>query len=145
MPSLKTFFNTLLVLFILFSIPVTVLIAQRAGTVSRAASYPFSLSIKPDNQTIIQGGSYPYTLEFNFSPQYRKNPVPIYLEFAGIPEGVTLLPQPLGATGSNNFQRIHKYSLITTPQVPLGSYTITVTASDLSRVVKSSFSFNLKK
>lgn len=144
MPKAKNFANIILVLFVLFSIPLTIQVAQRSNLASRAAGLDLSVAVTPNSGEIASGGSLVFQLELNVPSQNIKNKIPVLLQFNGLPEGVSLNPRPLGATPSNYFQKIHSFNVVVDSITKAGKYNIEVIASDLKRQQKTVFSIVVK-
>lgn len=144
MPTAKKILNLALLLFILFSIPVTVFIAKRANLNSSASGLALSLSVTPASQAITKTSSAAFVLNLNFSESRVSANNPILLHFSDLPEGVALQPQPLGATPSNNFQKTHHFNVVTGSNAALGTYKVEITATDMVTTQKTSFSFTVR-
>jgi hypothetical protein len=145
MPQVKKLVNTILVLFILFSIPVTVLVARRSANIgSDASASALGLQISPGMRTIEKGGSGAYTLEMTVPKEYQNSGSPVLLQFGKLPSGMVIINQPLGATKSNNFQTVHIFTIAVDSKISSGNYPIEVVASDLNRTHKTTFSVAVK-
>lgn len=140
----RNFATIALLLFVLVSIPVTVIIARRANLGSSASSSAFAFGVTPPSQSLARGESYAYTLEFNFSDGYKSAPRDILLHFSDLPTGVTMTPQPIGATKSNNYQSLHKFNLVVSPSASAGEHSIRVEATDLSTSHETNFTLNIQ-
>ncbi len=144
MSTAKKILNISLFLFILFSIPVTVFIAKRANLNSSASSLALSASVSPSTQAITKSSSGSFVLTLNFSNSHLTSGNGILLHFSDLPEGVALQPQPIGATPSNNFQKIHYFNVVTGSNAKAGTYKVDITATDMITTQKTSFSFTIK-
>ena len=145
MPTAKKLVNTALVLFILFSIPVTVLVARRSSNLaSRASGEVLSLQISPSTRSLNRGSSSSFTLSLDFPDLFTKTSSSVLLHFDQLPPGVSIHNQPLGATPSNNYQKVHIFTVVADPTAAIGTYKIGISASDLSRTETTSFSLEIK-
>lgn len=141
MPKAKSLINSILILFILFSIPVTVLVAQRSANLgSKAATADFSLQVSPGIQSVARGGHATYNLEMTFPDADIQSSTPVLLHFSALPEGVALIGQPIGAALSNKFQKTHLFQVAIDPKAAKGTYKVQVTASDLRNSATAEFS-----
>lgn len=143
MPA-KNLINTILILFILVSIPVTVIIARNANIGSKADTLSLSVSVTPKAGQISAGGSHSFDLELGVPDSDVKSKVPVLLKFSDLPSGLTMLPQPLGATPSNGYQKHHTFNVLVDPKVIPGTYHVEVVASDLKYQQKTSFDVVVK-
>lgn len=140
----KNLINAILILFILVSIPVTVLIARNANIGSKADTLAISVAVSPKTQEIVTGGSRSFELKLEVPERDINSQVPVLLKFSDLPTGLTLSPQPLGATFSNNYQKNHIFNVVVDPKTKPGTYPVEVVASDLKSQQKTSFSVTIK-
>jgi hypothetical protein len=140
----KNLINSILVLFILVSIPATVLIARNANIGSKADTLTLSVAVTPKSQEIVRGGSRSFQLDLSVPDRDVKSSVPVLLKFAELPTGISLNPQPLGATLSNHYQKNHIFNVVVDRKTAVGTYEIEVVVSDLKTQQKTSFSVVVK-
>jgi hypothetical protein len=141
---MKKFINGLLVLFILFSIPVTVLIARQANLGTSASVSDLAVTIRPTDQEVARGGSGTYLLDLSFSESVKSANLPVLIHFGELPEGVQIIEVPLGATPSNDYRQTHSFQIAVDSTATSGQHFIVVQATDMRKTIETKFALTIK-
>lgn len=144
MPNLKKFLNLALIIFILVSIPITAFVARQANLSSNASTNNFSIQVTPGSQIIKKGESASFKLDLTFPDATIANKELVLLEFRGLPTGVSLQNQPIGATPSNNYQKVHIFTAQASNTIKEGEYEVRVISSTLKRTQSTAFKIVVK-